>query len=247
MAQESRGVGLMWKITGAFVGMTTLFGLLVVSIVYELTGRALRDRLDQQASVIATNLSDAAAGHVVVKDLLQLDALVTKYARLEGVAYAFIEDGKGKIVAHSLGTFPEELREPSASDALREAHRRELNFQGKAVYETRMPILEGQLGAAHVGIWGEAVEREIQRTLLPLIGIIAIALFASGVLSVLLARRFVRPILRLTQVADKISLGDLETPVGIESRDEIGELACSLERMRSSLKAAMLRLSRRSV
>jgi HAMP domain-containing protein len=39
-------------------------------------------------------------------------------------------------------------------------------------------------------------------------------------------------------------MGDLETPVRVESNDEIGDLAYSLERMRASLKAAMARLSR---
>jgi HAMP domain-containing protein len=39
-------------------------------------------------------------------------------------------------------------------------------------------------------------------------------------------------------------MGDLETPVRIESNHEIGDLAHSLERMRGSLKAAMVRLSR---
>ena len=42
-------------------------------------------------------------------------------------------------------------------------------------------------------------------------------------------------------------MGDLETSVSgkcVSSRDEIGDLARSLERMRSSLKAAMLRLGR---
>jgi HAMP domain-containing protein len=42
-------------------------------------------------------------------------------------------------------------------------------------------------------------------------------------------------------------MGDLETSVSgkcVRSRDEIGDLARSLERMRSCLKAAMLRLGR---
>jgi HAMP domain-containing protein len=49
----------------------------------------------------------------------------------------------------------------------------------------------------------------------------------------------------LRHVADSMSRGDLDTPVsvGIESHDEIGDLARSLERMRSSLKAAMSRFS----
>jgi HAMP domain-containing protein len=42
-------------------------------------------------------------------------------------------------------------------------------------------------------------------------------------------------------------MGDLETSVSgkcVSARDEIGDLARALERMRSSLKAAMLRLGR---
>jgi HAMP domain-containing protein len=54
-------------------------------------------------------------------------------------------------------------------------------------------------------------------------------------------------IVGLTEIADKVTMGDLETSVSgkcVTSRDEIGDLARSLERMRSSLKAAMLRLGR---
>jgi HAMP domain-containing protein len=66
-------------------------------------------------------------------------------------------------------------------------------------------------------------------------------LLAGVILSVFLVRGIIRPIRWLSAVAGKMSTGDLETPVEIESRDEIGELARSLERMRASLKAATLR------
>ena len=97
-----------------------------------------------------------------------------------------------------------------------------------------------------MGFWGDAVGKEIRRALLPVIGLIAILVLFGALLSVLLARGIIRPILHLTKIADKMTMGDLETAVDIESRDEIGDLARSLERMRSSLKAAMLRLSRQS-
>ena len=247
MARGSRGVGLKWKIIGTFVGLITLLGILVVGLVYYLTGRTLRTQLDQRASAIATNLSDVAAAHVVVKNVMALHALVTKYAILkgQGVAYVFIEDGQGEVIAHSVGgAFPRELWERLSFDARRKEDRRELMFRGGKVYETRAPILEGQVGTVHVGIRGDVVEEEIQRALLPLVGIIALVLAVGSGVSVLLARGIIRPILRLTQIADKISMGDLDTPVGVESTDEIGDLAQSVERMRASLKAAMARLSR---
>ncbi len=244
MDQESRGVSLRWRIIGGFVGLISLLGLLVVGIVYELTGRILRGQLNQQASVIAINLSDGAAGFVLEKNVLRLDVLITKYSLLKGVAYAFIEDGKGEIIAHSLRTFPPQLRKRLTLDERRQIGRRTLNFQGKTVYETRVPILEGQVGAAHVGFWGDAVEQEIYHALLPIVELIIAVLLAGVVLSAILARGIIRPIRRLTDIAGNMSTGDLETPVRIKSRGEIGELARSLERMRSSLKAAMLRLNR---
>lgn len=244
MDQESRGVGLRWRIIGGFVGLISLLGLVVVGIVYELTGRILRGQLNQQASVIAINLSDGAAGFVLEKNVLRLDVLITKYSLLKGVAYTFIEDRKGKIVAHSLRTFPPQLRKQLTLDERRQIGRRTLNFQGKTVYETRVPILEGQVGAAHVGIWGDAVEQEIYRALLPIVELIIAVLLAGVVLSAILARGIIRPIRRLTDIAGNMSTGDLDTPVRIKSRGEIGELARSLERMRASLKAAMIRLNR---
>jgi HAMP domain-containing protein len=239
----SRRIGLMWKIVGTLAGVIVIFGLLVLGVVNHLMGRALRAQLDQRALTIAITMSDAAAGNVIGRNSLELHALAAKYALLDGVAYALIRNGKGEIVAQSLAVLPAELRESFSLDGRREVQRRELTLRGKSVYESRVPILGGQAGAAYVGIWGDSVEEEIRRALLPLIGII-VALLAAGVaLSFFLARGIIRPILRLTLVADKISKGDLEMPVGVETRDEIGDLARSLARMRASLKAAMARLS----
>ena len=239
MTQASQGFSLTWKVTIALVSMITLLGLLIIGVVYKLTRGALRERFDQQAFAIATNLSDAAAGHVVRKNVLELYGFVAKYALLQGVEYAFIEDGKGVVIAHSLGTFPPELKEPVSTEGRRQAQRRTLSFRGKIVYETRIPILEGQVGAVHLGIRGDFVEEEIRRALLPIIGVITAILLGGIVLSFLLAWGMTRPIRRLRHIADRMSKGDLDTPVGIESHDEIGDLARSLERMRSSLKAAM--------
>jgi HAMP domain-containing protein len=247
MDQESRRVGLKWKIGGIYTGVMFILGVFVIAGVYKLTRDTLRDQLDKRALAIATNFSDAAAGHMVGRNLLALHALARKYTLLDGVAYAFIEDGRGEIVAHTLGTFPGELRQEKPISGSRQAQRRELLLAGKAVYETGVPVLEGQAGSVHVGFWADAVQKEIHRALIPIIGMIALVPLVGALLSFVLAHWIVRPIVGLTQIADKVTMGDLETSVGgecVTSRDEIGDLARSLERMRSSLKAAMLRLGR---
>lgn len=71
---------------------------------------------------------------------------------------------------------------------------------------------------------------------------------AAAILGVALAwgitRSVTRPVRRLVDVADNISMGDLDMPVEVTSRDEIGELQESIERMRVSLKTVLERLKK---
>lgn len=205
-------ISLERKVIGAVAGMTLAFGILFLVVVNQLMGRALRTQIDQRALVMTTNLSDAAAGHVMANNILELHALVTKYARMDGSAYAFIEDNKGKVVAHTLPLFPPELAETLSMNERRQLHRRVIRLQGKTVYETRTPILEGQVGSAHIGIWGENVAREIYRAMLPMVGLLAGLFLGAVILSGLLARQAIR---WLTAMESQRSAEDPDTSVAL--------------------------------
>ena len=53
-----------------------------------------------------------------------------------------------------------------------------------------------------------------------------------------------KPLLKLEQAADQISLGEIETPIVADSTDEVGSLAKAFERMRVSLARAMASLEK---
>jgi two-component system, sensor histidine kinase len=245
VTEASPGFSLTGKVITGLVSVITLLGLLIIGVVYQFTRGALRDQFDLRALAIATNLSDAAAAHVVRKNVLELSGLLRNYALVQGVEYAFIEDAKGAVIAHTLGTFPAELKPTALAEGRLRPQSRTLRFEGKIVYETSVPILGGQVGTAHLGIRRDFVEEEIRRTLFPMMVIIAVLVLAGIIISALLVGVMTQPIRHLGHVADTMSKGDLDTPVsiGIESHGEIGDLARSLERMRSSLKAAMSRFS----
>ena len=70
--------------------------------------------------------------------------------------------------------------------------------------------------------------------------IIGIIILVVGIfMSFLLSRRLVKNLRYLTDVTKKISTGMMERSIKVKSKDEVGELAESLERMRVSLKMAM--------
>ncbi|MGZ3534083.1 MAG: HAMP domain-containing protein [Thermodesulfobacteriota bacterium] len=72
-----------------------------------------------------------------------------------------------------------------------------------------------------------------------------------GVIIVLLvsiyfyARSAIHPIRYLSEVADKISMGELDTEIRVKGKGEVGVLAESIERMQISVKAAIERLQKR--
>ena len=70
-----------------------------------------------------------------------------------------------------------------------------------------------------------------------LVGVLAII---GVTLNLLLWRMFIRPVSRLSGLADRISLGELEAPdIQVRGRDEIRTLAESLARLRKSMAQAM--------
>jgi methyl-accepting chemotaxis protein len=82
------------------------------------------------------------------------------------------------------------------------------------------------------------------RTLMLISSVVAALL--GLLLAVTITRSITRPLANLVSVSDKISTGELDTPVPVTAKDEIGELAESMERMRISLKAVIERLRSRS-
>jgi HAMP domain-containing protein len=237
-------LGFIWKIGGTLAGIMFLVGLIILGTVYRLVPTVVQDQVKRQAFATAKNLSDRAESHLVKRNPSALHALLVKYSRLDGVAYVFVEDGKGTVMADRLGSFPAELQEMLATDESRSTDWRMVSLRGQAIYDVRVPILDGERGTAHVGIRKDSVDERIHAALFPLVTSIATVIIGGMLMVFFVVSRLSRPILQLAEVAHQMSNGDLGTPTAIHSRDEVGDLACSLERMRSSLKAAMSRLDR---
>jgi len=73
------------------------------------------------------------------------------------------------------------------------------------------------------------------------------ALIAT-VLNLMLWWLVIRPVARLSHIADRVSLGEMSAPAfNTSTRDEIGRLAASFTRMRKSMVQALRLLERETV
>jgi HAMP domain-containing protein len=97
------------------------------------------------------------------------------------------------------------------------------------------------VGAQVVSVPTQVAFDRAQKAFFTFMGSLIAVLAGIGIiLNILLWRMFIRPVSRISSLADRISLGELEAPdLEIRSRDEIHTLAESLARMRKSLAQAM--------
>lgn len=75
------------------------------------------------------------------------------------------------------------------------------------------------------------------------LGIALLALLLTVALAFFLSNSISKPLLTLTESVEKLSMGDLDTPISIESKDEIGSLAKAVELLRKSMQILMKRAS----
>jgi len=91
----------------------------------------------------------------------------------------------------------------------------------------------------------QRIVNRAERTRVVFLIVMGVSLIVVVLVTSMYSRTIVKPIVYLTNVADRISLGDLDTKVEIRSSDEVGMLAESLDRMQESLRAAIERLRRK--
>jgi methyl-accepting chemotaxis protein len=165
--------------------------------------------------------------------------------------YAFLLDEKGKVVAHQVQSYVETQKNLN-SYPLIAAYRKSgwtslttnfTNEKGKPSYGHVKEIARG---------WTIALEQEDTEVFAAIKRVqwVALILLAATIVVVSLiawfsARAIVTPIMRLTEVAERMSLGDLNMQINIPSKDEIGLLAQAIKRMQTSLRLAMERLRRK--
>ena len=97
------------------------------------------------------------------------------------------------------------------------------------------------IGAQVVSVPMSVPLQRADKALLTVIGLLSVV-FLSIVLALnmLLWKLVIQPVRRLSQLSDRVSLGELDAPdFSVKSRDEIGVLTGSFARMRKSLVHAM--------
>jgi methyl-accepting chemotaxis protein len=165
--------------------------------------------------------------------------------------FAFLLDEKGFVVAHPDRKMVLKRENLNTHPLIAEFRRK-----GWTTLTTPFTTESGQpaLGHARSNTYGwvlalQQEDREVFDSLALIqnfaLALLAITALLAAVIAWFSARALVTPIMKLTDAAERMSLGDMNVKIDVRSRDEIGLLAQAIGRMQTSLRMAMERLRKR--
>ena len=260
-----KNLSLRWKF-----GIVVFFALLVIVFILLLTLRGFLNReFDALYGDPATKglfIADLLIHDlkpIIEKDIdsQELQQTVDSYKSLYGVygvRYIFLLDADHDVIVDTYkervpqGLIDLNLLPEGKAESVKPFTSGNYNYHDSAV---SVSFSEKEQGTVRIGILEQNPEAPVWQTLKAthvkgmFIPLLLIAVLLAILMTVLLTAAFwylvIQRIVMISQATERMSFGDLETEVDIQSQDELGVLEDTLERMRANLKDAIERLKRR--
>ncbi|HEX7043399.1 MAG TPA: cache and HAMP domain-containing protein [Burkholderiales bacterium] len=207
---------------------------------------------NRPAVILSVPITDEAVSNRIIgvmaagSTLADLSDIVTK-ARIGETGYAFLLEPSGKVVAHQKEEYVSKMADFSRHPAFlarpeKGTKQISYNDNGREVVATVQTTRHGWILVAQQD-QAEAFApiREANRNALILL---VATLVVVTLIAYFFSQRLTTPIRRLTRIADEMSRGRVVPRIAeAERRDEIGSLARAIDRMGTSIRLAMDRLS----
>jgi methyl-accepting chemotaxis protein len=187
----------------------------------------------------------------VMASAMTLDAITRIVSNWQQgqTGFVFIVDQHGKVIAHPNEKFVQEQKNLSNHPlvlAAKSGVNKMVEFKGldgkPSIGFAKKTNLDWTLAIQQNRNEAFAALKKAQKT--------AFLLFAGTVIAILIiayfaSRAIVTPIRKLTDAANRISVGELSVEIQKTSQDEIGDLADAITRMQDSIRLSIERLRRK--
>ncbi len=254
------------KPIGFYLIVTLIVGFMVAMgsfsfIYFKYVPDIINEQIELRTEAIAKSFSGVIKTPMLLKNYLQVNKEAQRTSKLPGVAYAAVINKKGVVIAgffSDLDRFDKEfgqrvkekgfpvevLAQNPLPPGAKEADAR-IQVGNQIIYDEVNATPESG-GEVHIGIYVSEVDQAIQQALLsPLtLALVAFVLAIVFVTFFLLNRLITKPLRELTNVANRISLGEIDLQVTPSGPSEMRKLAVAFERMRYSIKVAMDRMNK---
>lgn len=211
----------------SILAVVLVFGGINIALIRRSVTDALSGELEKRGLYVARNLAARSVQPVLYEDYFSLQQLVNDVKALDpDVAYSFVLDRRGEVVAHTFGVdFPVQLltvnRLPDSSSFQVQL----LKGGGHLYRDIAVPVLDRDVGTVRVGMLESRIQRSTAYVIrvMSLMVMIFLAVGIGG--AFVYAHLITRPIAQIVHAADTFDLKRADVPlVEIPNRDELGLL-----------------------
>jgi PAS domain S-box-containing protein len=220
-------------------------GTCVLSLILAVTeGNMLRQSLNAKGLSFASYIAKLSLDPLIMKDNLQLDAIVNEANKDAEILYAVIRDEQGNLVTSQYSSI--NYKSPRVRALLSDISK-DSSFENiissikkrESTTEVSAPIITGsdKIGEVIICLSEHNINRQTMQTILFVIGLnLAVMVVCGLVLFINSRKSILDPIVELGQAAANLARGDLSTKVKINATGEIGMLVESFSRMAEDLE-----------
>jgi len=248
---------LFLTLVAGFIAISGMFAYLYLQYIPDI----INQQVELRTKAIAKSFAGVIQKPLLVRNYLEVNKQAQQTSKLPGVAYAAVVNNRGIVVAGFFSDldrfdkdfvmevkrhgFPKSVvKANSLSSGMSEKSAR-IMVGGQQIYD-QVIALPNNEGEVHVGVYVADIENTIRDIMFsPLtMYLVGTVLLIGFIVFLLLSRAISKPTKELTEIANRISLGEMDLTITPKGPREMRELAIAFERMRFSVKAAMDRLKR---
>jgi len=236
-----------------------LMALTIMLIYWQYVPELVNEQIDLRTAAISKSFSGAVKQPLLVRNYLRVNQEAERVSQLPGVAYASVINKRNIVIAGVFAKpslfepvfldtvrqtgFPKELAQKNNLGMGEEEKSSEFTIGGQTIYDVAVPL--GKVGGeVHVGLFTASIHESVKKSFVPLLISISFLFILGMIVLSLLARLISKPVQDLTEMADRISMGEIDEQVAAKGPREIRMLGRSLDRLRVSVRSAMKRLQR---
>ena len=248
---------LLLTMTLGFIVITGTFTFLAFRYIPDI----ISNQIELRTQAITSAFSGGIQKPLLLRNYLQVNKEAKRTSQLPGVAYAAVVNQKGIVVGGffsdltrfdqdfadliKLKGFPADVLNQNKLAPGDERKNARITMGGQTIFDEVTPIPDTG-GLVHVGIYVSEVDDAIRNAVfspLTLSLTLVVLLFGFGIF-VLTSRSITKPMVGLTDVVNRISLGEVDLAITPSGPREMRELSSAFDRMHQSVKYVMSRLEK---
>ncbi len=255
--KTSSGIPILSYLSVTFLVSFLIMAVTIVLIYWRYVPALVNEQTELRTSAISKSFSGAVKQPLLVRNYLRVNQEAERISKLPGVAYASVINKRNIVIAGVFSKpsrfepvflemvkkigFPKELARKNNLNSNTSENSSEFTIGGQPILDVAISL--GEVGGeVHVGLFVADIQKAVKKSLTPMLITIAILFILGLICFSLLAKTISRPINDLRDLADKISMGEVDQRIVPKGPREIRNLGRSLDRMRASIRTALKRM-----